>query len=78
MLYEVITVDRTCGADGCGGTCGACQEGQICQEGTCVACTPRCEGKQCGEDDGCGTFFDLARFSFLTKKSSNRCGASVY
>jgi hypothetical protein len=39
--------------DNCG-TCGnACPEGQICMAGTCLACTPDCGGKTCG-DDGCG------------------------
>lgn len=34
---------KTCGDDGCGGTCGS---------GPCE-CTPSCAGKSCG-DDGCG------------------------
>ncbi|MBL8953029.1 MAG: hypothetical protein JNK82_19785 [Myxococcaceae bacterium] len=45
---------RSCGPDGCGGTCGACETGTACGDGgTCVACTPSCDGKTCG-DDGCG------------------------
>ena len=46
---------RVCGDDGCGGSCGACGEGQECSDaGICVAvCTPFCENKECG-DDGCG------------------------
>jgi len=46
---------RTCGADGCGGTCGACLPGQSCDAGgQCVTvCTPACTGKTCGSD-GCG------------------------
>jgi hypothetical protein len=44
---------RTCGADGCGGLCGLCEEGEICQNGNCVACTPSCGEAECG-DDGCG------------------------
>lgn len=27
---------KTCGGDGCGGTCGACVEGQVCDEGDCI------------------------------------------
>ena len=43
-----------CGEDGCGGTCGTCEEGASCQEGQCEAeCTPDCAGRECG-DDGCG------------------------
>ncbi|MBM4398178.1 MAG: hypothetical protein FJ087_21135, partial [Deltaproteobacteria bacterium] len=42
---------RECGDDKCGGTCGNCSAGQVCNGGTC--CTPGCEGKECGPD-GCG------------------------
>jgi hypothetical protein len=45
---------KTCGDDGCGGSCGTCSNGTTCESGTCVgACVPSCEGKPCG-DDGCG------------------------
>jgi hypothetical protein len=47
---------KVCGGDGCGGSCGACAEGQSCKENQCVdagGCQPDCAGKQCG-DDGCG------------------------
>ncbi|MEC8024714.1 MAG: hypothetical protein VX223_12315 [Myxococcota bacterium] len=47
---------RACGDDGCGGLCGTCDEGFVCNEGICSAqreCTPQCEGKSCGPD-GCG------------------------
>lgn len=44
---------KQCGADGCGGTCGACPAGLEClEDGTC-ACIPQCGGRQCGSD-GCG------------------------
>jgi hypothetical protein len=44
---------RVCGDDGCGGSCGTCDEGGICtMQGECV-CIPECADKQCG-DDGCG------------------------
>jgi hypothetical protein len=42
----------SCGDDGCGGSCGACEEGDMCADGAC-ACAPQCDGKDCG-DDGCG------------------------
>lgn len=38
----------TCGADGCGGTCGPCAKGTLCQQAKCVddACDPDpCNGK---------------------------------
>ena len=51
-------VGRTCGSDGCGGSCGKCTTlaAPVCNEtaGRCVAeCTPQCAGKNCGSD-GCG------------------------
>jgi hypothetical protein len=46
---------RSCGPDGCGGSCGDCPPGTSCKdsEGTCYACLPQCDGKDCGPD-GCG------------------------
>ena len=46
---------KECGANGCGGSCGACPPGWDCtEEGLCVGdCAPACEGKNCGSD-GCG------------------------
>lgn len=41
-----------CGDDGCGGSCGECTGGDVCQDGVCV-CIADCEGKDCGSD-GCG------------------------
>jgi len=46
---------KVCGDDGCGGSCGACDDPccSICsQQGKCVSCIPDCEGKECGSD-GC-------------------------
>ena len=48
-----------CGWDGCGGTCGECVPGQVCNAGTC--CAPNCDGKACGPDgcsSTCGTCAD--------------------
>ncbi len=42
-----------CGGDGCGGSCGTCEDDELCESGACVVCEPDCEGKDCG-DDGCG------------------------
>lgn len=45
---------KSCGTDGCGGTCGECEEGSTCQvPGVCVTCAIQCGGKDCGPD-GCG------------------------
>ncbi|MBL8787130.1 MAG: VCBS repeat-containing protein [Deltaproteobacteria bacterium] len=48
--------DKSCGDDGCGGSCGRCPPAETCQSGRCIAkldCTPQCTGKVCG-DNGCG------------------------
>ncbi|MDP6944119.1 MAG: hypothetical protein QF464_08225, partial [Myxococcota bacterium] len=46
---------KTCGDDGCGGSCGGCPPGQICDAAfqICIDCTADCFEKACG-DDGCG------------------------
>jgi len=48
--------DRTCGDDGCGGTCGTCDDGYFCRfDDSASACAPECgtacqlEGLECGE-----------------------------
>lgn len=43
--------DRSCGADGCGGSCGICGAGQVCFGGTC--CVPESRGATCA--GRCGT-----------------------
>ena len=40
-----------CGDDGCGGSCGDCQEGLVCWEGSCLA--PTCVDSQCGDHGAC-------------------------
>jgi hypothetical protein len=45
---------KTCGSDGCGGSCGTCAGDQTCNgNGTCGACVPDCSDRICG-NDGCG------------------------
>ncbi len=44
---------KTCGSDGCGGSCGTCAMGETCSLSSQCGCTPSCTGKQCGPD-GCG------------------------
>ena len=45
-------VNKQCGDDGCGGSCGTCGGAESCVNNQCV-CQPNCDGKQCG-GDGCG------------------------
>jgi len=44
---------KTCGPDGCGGSCGDCPKDFVCIEDSGKCCMPECKGKLCG-DDGCG------------------------
>jgi hypothetical protein len=44
---------KECGADGCGGSCGECEEGFACDPNGKCLCQPDCEGKECGPN-GCG------------------------
>jgi triacylglycerol lipase len=46
--------ERSCGSDGCGGSCGNCGGDLSCSaEGKCLECVPSGAGTECGED-GCG------------------------
>ncbi len=54
-------VEQLCGGDGCGGSCGSCGDGQLCQAGACVAtgCTAgatRCAGDTVELCDDAGAF----------------------
>ena len=55
--YECCAPDcdgKECGDNGCGGVCGGCDPGYICNAAQlCEECIPACDGKECG-DDGCG------------------------
>jgi hypothetical protein len=44
---------KECGWDGCGGSCGTCAAGLVCNAGICGPCVPDCAGRVCGPD-GCG------------------------
>jgi hypothetical protein len=45
---------RVCGDDGCGNSCGTCDDPYYCSgEGRCV-CVPDCETASCSSPDGCG------------------------
>jgi len=39
----------------CDGIC--CDDGEVCTAGACT-CVPECQGKGCGDDDGCGALCD--------------------
>ncbi len=56
---------KTCGDDGCGGSCGGCAGQGQCLAGQCVACAPQtCASSllECGSGhaDGCGGTFSCA------------------
>jgi len=47
---------KNCGDNGCGGTCGVCSPGEVCNSGLCK-CSQPCGSKECGFDlcgNGCG------------------------
>lgn len=45
---------KTCGPNGCDGSCGTCSSTESCNAGVCKPkCSPNCTNKQCGPD-GCG------------------------
>jgi len=44
-------VGKTCGSDGCGGSCGVCDEEPTVEDPGCV---PDCAGKTCEDPNGCG------------------------
>lgn len=49
---------KECGDDGCGGTCGTCNTGESCIDGTCIPdCTDTCIslGYECGNQTICDT-----------------------
>ena len=56
---------RTCGADGCGGSCGSCAKGTVCIDGTCAAPTT-CKGR-------CG--YDTTTAAGLTCSCASQCDA---
>ena len=59
---------KTCGSDGCGGTCGTCGSDQVCTtQGACEAfsgaanqCVPDCAGKSGCDSNGCGGVCDAS------------------
>jgi hypothetical protein len=50
---ESSCLNKDCGEDGCGGSCGSCGDETECIDFKCVGCLPHCDDKECGPD-GCG------------------------
>jgi hypothetical protein len=67
-------VDRECGSNGCGGTCGECASGEVCSEGECV-CAPVCAGRACGPD-GCGNQCGSCRAGDACQDGACVCSAA--
>ena len=47
---------KKCGSDGCGGTCGSCQQAESCVSGQCTSasCSPACPANQVCQGGVCG------------------------
>lgn len=70
---------KSCGPDGCNGSCSECASGQTCNSlGACVdACTPSCQGKVCGSD-GCSGSCGACAAGQSCDASSGRCQDAPY
>ena len=53
IACEPDCLGKTCGDDGCGGSCGACAAEETCTSYGSCTCTPQCDGVVFGSD-GCG------------------------
>jgi hypothetical protein len=69
---------KECGADGCGGTCGACAAGQSCAEGKCLPMGTDCDDGNDVPWDGCtnGQITEVALNPGTDCKNS--CYSSVF
>jgi hypothetical protein len=66
-------LEKTCGPDGCGGSCGACGFLSVCVHGECrLICKPDCAGKECGSD-GCFGSCGMCMPPFICK-AGGVCG----
>ena len=74
---------KVCGDDGCGGSCGACKDGEACTQLGACQCVPDCKGKACGADGcggtcgGCGTGAacnNLSQCQCVPKCDGKTCG----
>jgi hypothetical protein len=70
---------KTCGPDGCGGTCGTCPGAQdVCQNGQCI-CVPRCAPTNACGSNGCGGSCGTCAGSTCTGTTltTNECRSGV-
>jgi len=58
-----VCTDLDCGDDGCGGTCGVCNEGQTCTAGVCDTIVEACEGDECCEPGDAGQTYCAQKFN---------------
>ena len=68
-------LQKICGDDGCGGSCGDCEGDDTCDAGVCAPpaeCVPACDAKTCG-DDGCGGSCGTCDDPNTTCVNSNCC-----
>ena len=63
---------KSCGSDGCGGSCGTCPDGGACDAGVCGGCVPECGDAECGPD-GCGGSCGLCDAGLACQEGSCDC-----
>ena len=64
------------GDDGCGGSCGNCDGGLACDEGSgACGCEPDCVGKACGAD-GCGGTCGGCADGLTCEDATGQCAAA--
>jgi len=93
VCHEAACCARQCDArcdgrpDGCGGTCDACPDGEVCASGYCLECgeagEPCCEFGGCAWGHGCGAISGLCKPIALLRLSqaeptSRNCGDPDY
>lgn len=67
-------VDKTCGDDGCGGTCGACSGDANCDKGTCKCRGDLCLGSCCAASARCLVYGCCQRQCDGKSCGSDGCG----
>jgi len=60
-VCEPNCTGKVCGDDGCGGSCGTCAAGKVCQQGTCVTSggPAQCLGPNTPSANTCGNVSDI-------------------